>query len=321
MAGRTNVPTKLKQQLVNDAGGKCANPGCTSVRTHIHHIHEWAAYRTHDGKHMLAVCPTCHDAIHSGALPISDQTVRRWKKIKRSGTGSDHVYIDPGSSSKVLLGSIASMGSGGVTVFDLGPANQLSFRVEGNDIMLLNLSIARSDGEGLLRIIDGHVRHAVTDPVEYERVPGHVRVTSPMSEDFVAGWILEAIRTHESELISEDDRLTLLDVEVLEPGLVRVQGVWGAPEHAIVITPTEIAFLDPNLTSPLSLRGAGAESVFYHAGPITTSLFGFDNQGPAVLHIPSTAMQPSPASQTPQIGRNDSCWCGSGAKFKKCHGA
>jgi uncharacterized protein YecA (UPF0149 family) len=23
----------------------------------------------------------------------------------------------------------------------------------------------------------------------------------------------------------------------------------------------------------------------------------------------------------PKIGRNDPCWCGSGKKFKKCHGA
>jgi len=22
-----------------------------------------------------------------------------------------------------------------------------------------------------------------------------------------------------------------------------------------------------------------------------------------------------------QVGRNDPCWCGSGKKFKKCHGA
>jgi preprotein translocase subunit SecA len=25
--------------------------------------------------------------------------------------------------------------------------------------------------------------------------------------------------------------------------------------------------------------------------------------------------------QSEQIGRNDPCWCGSGKKFKKCHGA
>jgi preprotein translocase subunit SecA len=23
----------------------------------------------------------------------------------------------------------------------------------------------------------------------------------------------------------------------------------------------------------------------------------------------------------PKVGRNDPCWCGSGKKFKKCHGA
>jgi preprotein translocase subunit SecA len=25
--------------------------------------------------------------------------------------------------------------------------------------------------------------------------------------------------------------------------------------------------------------------------------------------------------ETQQIGRNDPCWCGSGKKYKKCHGA
>jgi preprotein translocase subunit SecA len=32
----------------------------------------------------------------------------------------------------------------------------------------------------------------------------------------------------------------------------------------------------------------------------------------------------APKATTPdgeKIGRNDPCWCGSGKKFKKCHGA
>jgi uncharacterized protein YecA (UPF0149 family) len=28
-----------------------------------------------------------------------------------------------------------------------------------------------------------------------------------------------------------------------------------------------------------------------------------------------------PARSGPKVGRNDPCWCGSGKKFKKCHGA
>ena len=40
------------------------------------------------------------------------------------------------------------------------------------------------------------------------------------------------------------------------------------------------------------------------------------------------AEEPAPAQveqrhvdPSEQIGRNDPCWCGSGKKFKKCHGA
>ncbi|MEN3312815.1 MAG: preprotein translocase subunit SecA, partial [Actinomycetota bacterium] len=37
----------------------------------------------------------------------------------------------------------------------------------------------------------------------------------------------------------------------------------------------------------------------------------------------STAGAPRPIvkSEKENIGRNDPCWCGSGKKFKKCHGA
>jgi preprotein translocase subunit SecA len=45
--------------------------------------------------------------------------------------------------------------------------------------------------------------------------------------------------------------------------------------------------------------------------------------GQAVLEgVPSSAgVQTVYASELDKIGRNDPCWCGSGKKFKKCHGA
>jgi preprotein translocase subunit SecA len=33
------------------------------------------------------------------------------------------------------------------------------------------------------------------------------------------------------------------------------------------------------------------------------------------------AVEQRRVDETQQIGRNDPCWCGSGKKFKKCHGA
>jgi hypothetical protein len=65
---RPKVTEEVKNRLRTEARGKCANPGCSNVRAHIHHIREWAVYKTHDDQHMIAVCPACHDAIHHGAL-------------------------------------------------------------------------------------------------------------------------------------------------------------------------------------------------------------------------------------------------------------
>jgi preprotein translocase subunit SecA len=36
---------------------------------------------------------------------------------------------------------------------------------------------------------------------------------------------------------------------------------------------------------------------------------------------PSEPVQQRVVDETQQLGRNDPCWCGSGKKYKKCHGA
>jgi preprotein translocase subunit SecA len=39
----------------------------------------------------------------------------------------------------------------------------------------------------------------------------------------------------------------------------------------------------------------------------------------ATEHLPHVATRH--VDERDQIGRNDPCWCGSGKKYKKCHGA
>jgi hypothetical protein len=273
---RTNVPPKLKEELREQAGGKCANPGCPATRTHLHHINEWAVYETHDGEHMIAICPNCHDDVHHGQLVITDETVYAWKHIKRIPNRRDLVYVDPGESSKFLLGTIAVTGESGVTVFELGDSTKLGFTVKDGDIMLVNLAVSTIAGDEVLRVVDGHVRHEAVDPVTYERVQGHSRVTAPLSEDFMPGWAVRKLRQAEPAFAS-DGRLTLLDLEVLEPGLVRVQGVWATQDqpYLVAVTTERLAFLHPGLPAPLALVGDGPDSCLGYEGPITASLFGF----------------------------------------------
>jgi preprotein translocase subunit SecA len=87
------------------------------------------------------------------------------------------------------------------------------------------------------------------------------------------------------------------------------------PQTAPALEPQRDGAADGNLTyEHQSLAGADAiAAAGGTSGTATAALSG----GGAV----ATAPRPVVKSEQENIGRNDPCWCGSGKKFKKCHGA
>ncbi len=67
--------------------------------------------------------------------------------------------------------------------------------------------------------------------------------------------------------------------------------------------PAETAALPP------ALAAAGRRGIQYQHGDVNA--LGPEGSTPA----------PSAANSGPKLGRNDPCWCGSGKKYKRCHGA
>ncbi len=71
------------------------------------------------------------------------------------------------------------------------------------------------------------------------------------------------------------------------------------------------------------LRGSQAIAAAAAAsGPASDAelAFGDNGNGGAVAEAP-VAVQQRRVDEEHEVGRNDPCWCGSGKKFKKCHGA
>jgi len=75
-----------------------------------------------------------------------------------------------------------------------------------------------------------------------------------------------------------NSEITLLQISVVKPGLVRVEGVWAEPDNCIVITKATLSFLRRERQQPLSLVGDGEGSVLFYApsGVVSHALFGFD---------------------------------------------
>ena len=280
---RKKIKPAVKRQIVEEAGNKCANPGCTNWRVHIHHIEHWAVYESNDKKILIAVCPACHDAIHHGTLEIPDEVLYTWKHIKRTKIPEiSHLYVEPGEEIKLLTGTIAvSTTNQEVIVFQLSQNNSLKFRILDEDIMMLNLKIADTNGKEVLRVVDNHVRSKPSTDIIFLQVPGHIQVNVPVNENFIPQDVLNKMQIQEKDY-GATGSVIALDLEVLKPGLVSVQGLWVEDNKAVIITKERLSFIKPELEQPLSMIGDGEGSVLKYAGPITTAMFGFEKDQPAL---------------------------------------
>jgi len=66
---------------------------------------------------------------------------------------------------------------------------------------------------------------------------------------------------------------------------------------------------------------AGAEAMLAAGGTVTGSTATMSMAGGSGTTSTAGAPRPIVNTERDNIGRNDPCWCGSGKKFKKCHGA
>jgi preprotein translocase subunit SecA len=113
-----------------------------------------------------------------------------------------------------------------------------------------------------------------------------------------------------------------------------MNSVWG--DFARLIFHVEVTLEDPNGGAPPRSRPSPARSSATGGGRVSYS--GGSGAQPSALAMaaanagaegyveeqPEAAMpvvEQRRVDETEQIGRNDPCWCGSGKKYKKCHGA
>lgn len=268
---RPKVPADIKKALIDEAHGKCANPGCPNILTELHHIQEWCVYKAHDKDHMIAVCPACHGSITRGVLRIDDETLYRWKNINRDRKlSATYLYLEPDENlPKIVLGTISVQGATKFTVFELSENNDLEFCLRANTILLPRLRIGDKD-KLLIDVVDGHViRKDQQITLDYR--PGKVRVIDNDLRERIPDW---AIRIISNDSGIDLDTQPLLDLEAMKPGVLRVQGVWFRHDLITIVNTRQLSFIYPGLVRPLSLigEGDGTKSVLMYTG--STVLFG-----------------------------------------------
>ena len=117
-----------------------------------------------------------------------------------------------------------------------------------------------------------------------------------------------------------------------------MNSIWG--DFARMIFHVEVTFEGengraaraPRRVTPGSSSATGGGNVTYSGGsgaqparwrwprPQPMRRRGAVRRGRRAVDAPA-AVEQRRVDETEQLGRNDPCWCGSGKKFKKCHGA
>ncbi len=271
-----HIPKALKEFLINESGGKCANPGCSNVRSEIHHIEHWAVVKTHDAKHMIAVCPSCHDACHNGKLKITEEDLYIWKKIERSSIkGFGHIFVEPSAISRLLTGSISLSTDNNqkLIAFNLSKNDKLEFSIDEG---FLKVSTQLSDPYGniIIKVKDNNLTFNKDPDITFLQRQGRIQITVPMSKYYLPAHAIFQMRKIEPDFAS-DNKVIALDLQVVKPGTVRVKGFWNDGTNSIVITDDTLNFCSLGQQRPTTLRGEGEDTMLVVAGPVESSLFGF----------------------------------------------
>jgi hypothetical protein len=92
-------------------------------------------------------------------------------------------------------------------------------------------------------------------------------IIAPNDARFLSQWALNRVQENEPGY-GRASRITLLDLEVVEPGVVRAEGTWLERFHGVIVTSQMLHFVqaDPKQASSTAFGGAGVDSVLHWNG-------------------------------------------------------
>lgn len=265
-----NIPESIKHRLIDEAGGKCANPGCTNTRTQNHHIRQWAVYKAHEVEHMIAVCPSCHDSCHHGKLKIPDEALYEWKGIQRNcDVQRGSIYIEPDVEFQVILGTVkVKSANKKLTLFRLHENCFLEVSLLDDEYLQVSLRICTLSGNESLRVSRNNVKSHDRNKLSLIQRPGRIQITTRRIDQYLAPQVQWMMANAFPEF-SEIKELVVLNIEVVRPGVIKVEGVWVTPVGSVVISDGVLSFCNGAGPLPISLSSTGKGSILFTGSPET----------------------------------------------------
>ena len=141
----------------------------------------------------------------------------------------------------------------------------------------MNARLQDTVGEEIVRIVDNSVRYKRASEIFADYRPGRFRLTAPANDRYLPQWLLSQMRAKEGDF-AEDGRISILDVEVLQPGIVRLVGCWVEDRRAVVITQGALYLTSMDAEEALCIFGEGLRTTLVFTGSLDSAFFQFGKQ-------------------------------------------
>src|SRR5829696_2844055 len=100
-----------------------------------------------------------------------------------------------------------------------------------------------------------------------------------------------------------------------------MNGIWSDFARMVYNVQVEVENQNGDQALQQQRPSAGAAALTYSGGTADDQPSAYGDADEEPEGGGSTVVEQRRVDEHEQLGRNDPCWCGSGKKFKKCHGA
>jgi hypothetical protein len=289
------IPPAIKRQVRQAAGFGCVCCGI-GIATYEHIDPGFHEARKHDPERMAYLCGGCHDKV----------TRKLWSKEKILKARQEPWCLKHGRPHDAF-----DVSSSSATVW-LGPNKIINvpiiLQIEGETL----IAIEPPDAEGLPYQISG----------KFYDNEGNLLFSIDRNEWLgeLSAWDIECIGPRVT--IRKEHRLIALQLRAVPPhGILVERADFRYKGTHLLINHEEFKVTSP---SKAAIRILGRTIVGEGKGGVLVSvdMQGQVHMGPGPFRIEAVPFVPLnlPALPSTKIGRNDSCTCGSGKKYKKCCG-
>ncbi len=351
-----NIPNHIKRKVRIASGFGCVVCGF-AIYQYEHVMPDFADAESHDPNAITLLCATCHDQVTRG-IWSKDKVIDAMLNPKTRQAGYSHFQLDIDSKSNLLvqIGNKQFRSVKDIILIDSFPILSIKPPEESHSPPLINASFYDQKGDLIAQIIDNEW-HGNTSAFDIEAVGNRIfirNVEKKIDLEFTIqppnGFAVEKLflRYKGKEIMGDSQRG--YEVKTTEAA-VRIE-----PEvEEIVYAPHWLSITDDTVSvgsdrvinlkgnescsaavpGTTEVKGARWEKADpteegIHLPPGAkpghkvfkfTKLSNTGKTGMVSFNIPVNPTSPAPkSSKIDKVGRNDPCPCGSGLKYKKCHG-